>query len=51
MINKGNYVVAVITVPFQIPLCWRLLSNWLGQGLVSWKLSLPVVVGLERDGF
>lgn len=50
MINKGNYVVAVITVAFQIPLCWGLLSNWLGQILVSWKVSLTVAVRLEQDG-
>lgn len=48
MINKGNYVVAVITVAFQTPLCWGLLLNWSGQVLVSWKVSLLVVVGLER---
>lgn len=32
MINKGNYGFAVITVAFQILLCWVLLSNQLGQG-------------------
>lgn len=32
MINKGNYVFAVVTVAFQILLCWVLLFNQLGQG-------------------
>lgn len=50
MINKGNYVFAVVTVTFQIPLCWSLLLNCVGQVLVSWKVSLPAPVGLKRDG-
>lgn len=42
MINRGNYVVAVITVAFQILLCWVLLSNWLGQGGGGWGVQQEV---------
>lgn len=49
MINKSNYVVAVITVAFQILLCWILLSNWLGRGGGGWGVQQEVSQKVEDN--
>ena len=47
MINKGNYIVAIITVAFQILFCWVLLSNWLWQGRGGWEMQQEVSQKVE----